>query len=184
MAENGLANAYFNFGDWGRAAEYYRRARHVFNQTGDIYTLAFVENNLGGIALNQGRLDDALADYQRSLQILEQIGGSPYVLGALHMNLGATFVRRGELDQARTHLELSQVFYAQADARDFLPELHRHFAAAAFGAADYAQAEDARPPGPGPGAGINDAGGGGNQPATAGRNRPGAGQRRSRPRLI
>jgi predicted ATPase/class 3 adenylate cyclase len=142
MAENGLANAYFNFGDWGRAAEYYRRAGRVFNQTGDIYTLAFVQNNLGGIALNQGRLDDALADYQRSLQILEQIGGSPYVRGTLHMNLGATYVRRGEIDQARTHLDLSRAFYAQADARDFLPELHRHFAAAALRGADYDLAID------------------------------------------
>ena len=140
MAENGLANAYFNFGDWGRAAEYYRRAGRVFNQTGDNYTLAFVENNLGGIALNQGRLDEALADYQRSLHILEQTGGSPYACGALHMNLGATFVRRGDIDQARIHLELSQAFYAQADARDFLPELYRHFAAAAFCVADYGQA--------------------------------------------
>ena len=142
MAENGLANAYFNFGDWGRATAYYRHAGRVFNQTGDIYTLAFVQNNLGGIALNQGRLDDALADYQRSLQILEQIGGSPYVRGALHMNLGATYVRRGEIDQARTHLELSRAFYAQADARDFLPELHRHFAAAALCVADYERAVD------------------------------------------
>jgi predicted ATPase/class 3 adenylate cyclase len=142
MAENGLANAYFNFGDWGRATAYYRHAGRVFNQTGDIYTLAFVQNNLGGIALNQGRLDDALADYQRSLQILEQIGGSPYVRGALHMNLGATYVRRGEIDQARTHLELSRAFYAQADARDFLPELDRHFAAAALCGADYERAVD------------------------------------------
>jgi predicted ATPase/class 3 adenylate cyclase len=140
MAENGLANAYFNFGDWGRAAEYYRRAGQVFNQTGDVYTLAFVENNLGGIALNQGRLDEALADYQRSLHILEQTGGSPYACGALHMNLGATFVRRGDIDQARRHLEVSQAFYAQADARDFLPELHRHFAAAALSEGDYEQA--------------------------------------------
>ncbi|HEX6607276.1 MAG TPA: tetratricopeptide repeat protein [Chloroflexia bacterium] len=142
MAENGLANAYFNFGDWGRATAYYRHAGRVFNQTGDIYTLAFVQNNLGGIALNQGRLDDALADYQRSLQILEQIGGSPYVRGALHMNLGATFVRRGEIAEARAHLELSRAFYAQADARDFLPELHRHFAAAALRGADYDRAVD------------------------------------------
>jgi class 3 adenylate cyclase/Tfp pilus assembly protein PilF len=142
MAENGLANAYFNFGDWRLADEYYRRAGRIFNQTGDIYTLAFVENNLGGIALNQGRLDDALAYYRRALQILEQIGGSPYARGALHMNLGAVFVRRGEIDQARSHLGLSRELYARAEARDFLPELYRHFAAAAFHVADYDQAAD------------------------------------------
>jgi class 3 adenylate cyclase/tetratricopeptide (TPR) repeat protein len=140
MAENGLANAYFNFGEWGRATEYYQRAGRVFKQTGDVYTLAFVENNLGGIALNQGRLDESLAAYERSLHILEQIGGSPYARGALHMNLGATFVRRGEPDPARTHLELSRTLYQQADARDFLPELHRHFAAAALSEGDYEQA--------------------------------------------
>jgi len=42
--------------------------------------------------------------------------------------------------RAHTHLELSQVFYARADARDFLPELHHHFAAAPLRVAAYERA--------------------------------------------
>jgi tetratricopeptide (TPR) repeat protein len=142
MAANGIANALFNSGDLSRADYYYRQARQIFDQTGDLYNLAFIENNLGGIALKQGRLEDALSYYQRSLRILEQLGGSPYVVGVLHMNLGATLVRRGEFGMATDHLDRSLGCFTTADARDFLPELYRHFAAVALGVEDYVLARE------------------------------------------
>jgi tetratricopeptide (TPR) repeat protein len=63
------------------------------------------------------------------------------VLGALHMNLGATFISRGEVEAAYAHLRTSQEYFQRARARDFLPELHRHFAEAALRAGDLPQAE-------------------------------------------
>ena len=69
-----------------------------------MYNRSFAENNLGGIALNQGRLDEALDYYHSALEALARIGGSEYVLGALHNNLGATYIRRGEIEAGRDHL--------------------------------------------------------------------------------
>jgi tetratricopeptide (TPR) repeat protein len=167
MSYNGLANAYFSRGQWPEADDCYRRAREIFNQTGDVLHQAFADNNLGGIALNQGKLNDALRYYEESLQSLEQIGGSPYVIGALHMNLGATYIRRLEsrvqgprsrvqsqdqatldsglwtldLSEAKRHLTTGEDYFAQANSRDFLPELRRHFATAALVGGDLVEAE-------------------------------------------
>jgi class 3 adenylate cyclase/predicted ATPase len=140
-SHNLMANAYFNVGQWDQADHHYRRAREIFDQIGDVYNRIFVDNNLGGIALNQGRLDEALSFYQQSLQALKQIGGSPYVLGVLYMNMGATLIDCDELEEARESLRTSQDYYRQAKARDFLPELHRHFAEVALWDEDLAEAE-------------------------------------------
>ena len=129
-AYNVIANVYFNRGQWPEADHYYRQARDIFNQTGDVYNQAFVDNNLGGISLNQGRLVEALQFYQEALNDLRKIGGSLYVLGVLHMNLGAAFIKQEEVDAAVHHLRISQEHFAAAHARDFLPELYRHFAEA------------------------------------------------------
>jgi class 3 adenylate cyclase/predicted ATPase len=141
IAQNQLANAYFDTGRWQPADENYRRAREAFDLLGDVYNRSFAENNLGGIALNQGRLDAALDYYHSALEALSRIGGSEYVLGALHNNLGATYIRRGEAEAARDHLYTSQHYFERTQSRDFLPELHRHFAEAALALGEITEAE-------------------------------------------
>jgi tetratricopeptide (TPR) repeat protein len=106
-----------------------------------VYNRSFAENNLGGIALNQGRLDEALDFYHSALEALARIGGSEYVLGALHNNLGATYLRRNEIEAGRDHLYTGLHYFERTQSRDFLPELHRHLAEAALGAGEYAEAE-------------------------------------------
>ncbi len=135
-SHNLIANAYIETGQWREADYHYRQARAIFEQIGDIYNGAFSDNNLGEIALYQGRLDEALTFYRQALQALERIGGSVYVLGVLHMNLGHVFIRRGEIDQAFAELRIAQEHFEQAQVRDFLPELHRHYAEAALQAGD------------------------------------------------
>lgn len=141
LAQNQIATAHFDVGQWQEADQYYRQAGDIFARIGDVYRRILIDNNLGGIALNQGRLDDALAYYQSALQSQEQTGGSLWVLGALHMNLGHTFVRRGEIEVARHHLRTSQEYFNQAQARDFLSEVHRGFAEAALRAGELEEAE-------------------------------------------
>jgi tetratricopeptide (TPR) repeat protein len=128
LAQNQIATAHFDLGQWREADHYYRQARAIFNQLGDIYNSMAIDNNLGGIALNQGQLDEALIFFEEALRTQEQIGRSLWILGVLHMNLGHTFVRRGEASAARQHLETSQNYFTQAQAKDFLPEMHRYFA--------------------------------------------------------
>ena len=118
-----------------------RLAREIFDKVGDVYNRAFVDNNLGEILLKQGDLDGALAAYREALHALEQIGGSSYVLGAIHNNLGATYIRRGEVDAAREHLRISQEYFDQAQARDFLPEMYCHLAEADLLAGEPSAAE-------------------------------------------
>ncbi len=141
LTHNLIANAYFDMGQWQAADQHYRRAREMFSQTGDTYYRASADNNLGGIARNQGRLDEALSFYREALDAFERISGSPYILGILHMNLGATFIRRHDIDTARRHLHASQDYFEKAQARDFLPELHRHLAQAALIAGELPEAE-------------------------------------------
>jgi tetratricopeptide (TPR) repeat protein len=137
---NQIANAYFAMSQWQEADRHYRQAHEIFDRIGDVYLCAVIANNLGGIARNQGRLDEAMTFYQESLNSLEQIGGSLFVLGVLYMNVGATFIRRREIDAARQHLRTSQDYYEQAQARDFLPEMHRYFAQAALFAGELTEA--------------------------------------------
>jgi tetratricopeptide (TPR) repeat protein len=141
LAHNNIANAYLYLGKFKHADWHYREARNIFDQAGDVYNRAFVDNNLGEIARKQGRLDEALHFYEAGLATLEIIGGSFYVMGVFHMNLGAILVQRGQIGQARQRLQMSQNYFAQAKARDFLPELHRHIAAAAFVAGELDVAE-------------------------------------------
>jgi adenylate cyclase len=141
VAHNQVANAYSDLAQWQEAEHHYHRAHEIFDQIGDVYNRAFADNNLGEIARTQGRLDEALSFYQHALYALEQIGGSLYVLGALHSNLGATYILRGEIDAAREHLRIGQECFEQAQARDWLPELHYHWAEAALHAGDLSEAE-------------------------------------------
>ena len=136
-----IATALFHTGKWQEAEREYLQAREISDLIGNKYSVALADNNLGGIALNQGRLDEALDFYQGALRLLEQMGGSLYVQGALHMNLGYTYVRRGEVEPARSHLQTAESYFEQAYARDWLPELHRHFAEAALLAGDLDQAQ-------------------------------------------
>lgn len=130
QAQNQLATAHFDLGNWTEADRYYRQAGQLFSQMGDAYGRLLVDNNLGGIALNQGRLDEALTFYERALATQQRIGGSLWVMGALHLNLGATQIKRGELTAAIEHLNISQDYFEQAKVRDLLPEMHRRLAEA------------------------------------------------------
>jgi predicted ATPase/class 3 adenylate cyclase len=141
LAHNQIAIACLYTGRLQEAERQGRLAREIFSQIGDMYNLLFVNNNLGEVLLKQGNLDGALTSYQEGLHTLENIGGSAYVLGALHNNLGATYICRGEIDAALRHLRISHECFEQAQARDWLPELHRHWAEAALLAGEFPNAE-------------------------------------------
>lgn len=141
LVHNQIANASADLGQWQEAERHYCQAREIFDQVGDVYHRAMADNNLGEIALTHGRLEEALAFYGQALHSAEQIGGSAWMLGGLHNNLGHTLIRRGQADAALEHLRASLTYFEQIQARDFLPELHRHFAEAALLSGRLAEAE-------------------------------------------
>ena len=129
-AHNLIANVYFNLGRWGDADFHYQQALTMFDRIGDIYNRALTQNNLGGIAKNQGRFEEAIQFYTGALQSIEKIGGSVWIIGAFHMNLGGTYIHQGDAILGIQHLELSQEFFAEAQSKDFLPEVLRYMAEA------------------------------------------------------
>ncbi len=139
---NLIANAYFDTGQWRDAEPHYRQALNIFSQIGDVYNGVIVENNLGEIALSQGNLDEAQSFYRQALRSMEEIGGSLYIRGILNMNLGHVFIRQGEIATARKYLSAGQHHFVQVQARDFLPELYRHFAEAALYNEEFPEAHD------------------------------------------
>jgi tetratricopeptide (TPR) repeat protein len=71
---------------------------------------------------------------------MEQIGGSAYVIAVLTMNIGAALVSAGDMAEARRHLDASRALFEQVKARDFDPELHRHYSEAAHHEGDHEEA--------------------------------------------
>ncbi|MDA0245507.1 MAG: tetratricopeptide repeat protein [Chloroflexi bacterium] len=140
MTHNQIANAYFGLGQWRQANTHYQMAQQMFQRIGDVYNRAFAENNLGQLALYRGQPEQALGLYQSVLGTFEQSGKSLYVLGVIEMNLGATYVKLNRPEQAEGHLQTAAQYFAQAEVRDFLPELHRHKALMQLGAGQLAEA--------------------------------------------
>jgi tetratricopeptide (TPR) repeat protein len=123
-----IANGYFAKGELSLADLHYRQSLDLFTQIGHVYNQVLVNNNLGGIAVKQGRLDAALGYYQQAVRQLTQIHGSLWVFGALHLNMGNVLIQKNELDAAETELQRSLDYLNQAQVRDLLPELYGLFA--------------------------------------------------------
>lgn len=136
LALNEIAVANVEHGSWRVAVEAYHAARNIFFETGDIYHRILTENNLGNIARDQGREDDALEFYSAALNSLEQIGGSPYIKGALQINVGAAYLHKGSFAAAAAGFEAAHVLFEQAGSRDFASELDRYRAQLALAQGD------------------------------------------------
>ncbi|MCA9965465.1 MAG: tetratricopeptide repeat protein, partial [Anaerolineales bacterium] len=127
-SHNLIANGYFARGELPLADRHYRQSLDLFVQMGHVYSQVLVNNNLGGIALKQGRWEAALGYYQRAVRQMEQIQGSLWVLGALHLNRGNVLIQQGALTEAEEVLVTAESCFAQVQIQDFLPELYRLFA--------------------------------------------------------
>jgi tetratricopeptide (TPR) repeat protein len=93
-----------------------------------VYNQVLGNNNLGGIAVRQGRLDAALGYYQQALRQLQQIHGSLWVFTWLHLNMGNALIQSNELDRAAAELQQALEYFDQTQAKDVLPELYGLFA--------------------------------------------------------
>ncbi len=141
IALNQLANAHYSLGDPAAALPAYTRARELFGLMGNHYQRALTDNNLGEIARVQGRLDAALQHFAEAAAVLQQTGGSGWVLGAIHNNTGAVLLLKQQPALALEQLAEAERLFAQANSRDFLPELYRLRAEAVLLQADPARAE-------------------------------------------
>lgn len=140
LSLNQLARAYIALGQREASIAPAQQARALFVQLGDDYHGALVDNNLGEVARTLNRPDEAIEAYQKALRTMQQIGASQWVVGALHNNIGAALIQKREIALARDHLNTAQGIFAEANLRDFLPELWRLFADASLTAGEWQRA--------------------------------------------
>jgi len=140
LSLNQLARAYIALGQLEASIAPAQQARALFVQLGDDYHGALVDNNLGEVARTLNRPDEAIEAYQKALRTMQQIGASQWVVGALHNNIGAALIQKHEIALARDHLNTAQGIFAEANLRDFLPELWRLFADASLTAGEWQRA--------------------------------------------
>jgi tetratricopeptide (TPR) repeat protein len=82
-----------------QAETMYREAFSIFRQTGDIDGIATTANNLGGVALLRGNLDEAARALSAAVTSFREQDDKDGVALALY-NLGEVARRRGDLKQA------------------------------------------------------------------------------------
>lgn len=140
LSLNQLARAYIALGQLEASIVPAQQARALFVQLGDDYHGALVDNNLGEVARTLNRPDEAIEAYEKALRTMQQIGASQWVVGALHNNIGAALIQKREIALAREHLNTAQGIFAEANLRDFLPELWRLFADASLTAGEWQRA--------------------------------------------
>jgi class 3 adenylate cyclase/tetratricopeptide (TPR) repeat protein len=104
-AQDALAQAYRML-DWayvvlGRAHEavYSERAAAIYEKLGDLDSLAWVLNNLGGFAFLEGRWNDALTYVGRAREAWERVGNLTLASVAA-FNIGQTLSDQGRIEEA------------------------------------------------------------------------------------
>ncbi|MFX1416531.1 MAG: tetratricopeptide repeat protein [Promethearchaeota archaeon] len=99
-----FALMYQGKGDYLLAEEYYQKCLAISERSGSMLLVAMCSNNLGEIYRAQGKLDDALAGYERAMRInkeMDRLKGYVWNLG----NCGMIQYARGNLDEALRLLE-------------------------------------------------------------------------------
>jgi tetratricopeptide (TPR) repeat protein len=110
--------------DWTQAAEHYREGLRLGEMMGDGMLIGMFANSMGLLYLDQGKLDEAAAAFQRSIAVWQPTG---YLRGvaAVHINLGRVAILQGELETGQTHLSEALTVAQEIGARTYLPEIHR-----------------------------------------------------------
>ena len=110
-------------GDWSGALDYYRRCMAIDQRTGNPVNVAFQRYNIGEIALDQGRLDEAEAQFRDAVSEWRAAGYRSGVATASAM-LGRVAAGRGDFAEALalfdTALEEVRAIGSNAEALEIL----------------------------------------------------------------
>jgi tetratricopeptide (TPR) repeat protein len=129
-------------GRWQDAMREYETALRLRERGGDLNGVAICHNNMAEVHRTRGELTQAIAAFQRAIEVWEGLGSTPFVAVAL-IGRGATRVQLGELAQGRADLCDAEVRLADVGSTLFLPDLHRELAVAALAAGELDEAERA-----------------------------------------
>ena len=101
---HGLGTAYHRSGEAPRAMHHLNRALALYSIEPDLAAVYRVENDLGDVLLEEGRLEAAERHFLKALAGADALNinrrGRGYILG----NLGHVCLRQGRIDEARRYL--------------------------------------------------------------------------------
>jgi signal transduction histidine kinase len=107
--EKSLGTIYEYFGDQKSAVKSYENAIEAAQKTNDINLEANVFNNLSGVYLKQGKIDEASRMIDRSVEIKQRVGDTRGYAFAIY-GRGKVNTRRGNFDQAeKDYLEAIKI---------------------------------------------------------------------------
>ncbi|MEH2116874.1 tetratricopeptide repeat protein [Nostoc sp.] len=93
-----IACSQAELGEVEQAQQYYQQALEFCLETDETEKAAII-HNLAGIYTNKGKVDEAIALYNQSLQIQERIGNVQGIAATLHQ-LAGIYAKKGEVEQA------------------------------------------------------------------------------------
>lgn len=99
-ANNNLATSYAVKGQFAPSLVYFRKAESLANQANDAKEMAMVENNIGLVYWNQGKLDSAIYTYKMALSNFARLDEIRVGSANTHNNLGLIYNDLGQLDSA------------------------------------------------------------------------------------
>ena len=101
------------------ALPYLREAHAIARECGDRATQAYAVRHLAGEAMDAGWLDEALAGFEESLRLREELG-DPGPLAAAYLAVAQCRARMGELDEAERLMGLAEHVARDAGAQGVL----------------------------------------------------------------
>jgi tetratricopeptide (TPR) repeat protein len=127
MAEAYLrrANAHCQQTHWEQATDDLLAARAVFLKRNDNLSTGRVENTLGTIQAELGKLTEAIASFEKALEAFEASGNFG-MIGMALMNLGIVKNIAGTYDAALRHYKRAQSYFEKAGDPGRIAELHHN----------------------------------------------------------
>lgn len=118
----------------------YQTSLALRERMGHLWGIGTCHNNLAEVHRTRGDLELAIRGYLRAIETWSAIGNASGVAVAL-IGLGAARVEQGEVARGRADLQEAEARLAKLGSTFYLPDLHRHLAAAALAAGDLDAAE-------------------------------------------
>jgi signal transduction histidine kinase len=121
IALHNIGSIYQDAGDYAKVLQYYAQAAEVF--PGDPVLVLTAHNNIGRAYQSLGKLDEAVAEFERSLERARQMK-SPLLEAHILTNLASAEIDLGRLASAARHLDDAEALTARdASARDWRPSV-------------------------------------------------------------
>lgn len=141
QAYNNQGNIYYQFGDYSRAVEYYRKALGYFESIGDSDGVSACYNNMGNVFEEQKSYGRATDYYEQALQVYRKQGDIRN-MGTCLNNLGEVHLKTGQIGRAREYFEESLQYRKQANDKRGISAVYSNLAMVSLKNRHYSNALD------------------------------------------